>query len=387
MFRQYNSNFWILCFSMLLFMTSFNLIIPELNEFITNLGGEGQKGLIISIFTISAGLSRPFSGKLSDKIGRKKVMIIGLIISFFVSLVYPLSLSVHFFLMLRFLHGFSAGFLPTGATALVTDLLPSDRRGKGMGIWGTFISLGIGIGQATGSLIADNIGVNGLFMVSAGVAAIAGILITRAQETLQQPEKFKMSHFKIKFSDIIEPSVLPAAIVMVLTAPSSGLIFVLTPDMSGYLEINNKGWFFGFYVLSTIFIRLFTSQLSDKIGRRKTLLIGTAVLLLSMILIGTSDSVITYTLAAVIFGVATGISSPTLMAWTADLSPENRRGVGAGTMFIALEIGIMVGSLATLWLYDSTPKTIINAFLFGIGLAISSIVFLFWHLKYRKSNT
>lgn len=368
-------------------MTSFNLIIPELNDFITNLGGEGQKGLIISIFTISAGLSRPFSGKLSDKIGRKKVMIIGLTISFFVSLVYPLSLSVHFFLMLRFLHGFSAGFLPTGATALVTDLLPADRRGKGMGIWGTFISLGIGIGQATGSIIADNIGINGLFMVSAGVAAIAGILIARAQETLQQPEKFKMSHLKIKFSDVIEPSVLPAAIVMVLTAPSSGLIFVLTPDMSGYLEINNKGWFFGFYVLSTIFIRLFTSQLSDKIGRRKTLLIGTAVLLLSMILIGTSDSVITYTFAAVIFGVATGISSPTLMAWTADLSPEDRRGVGAGTMFIALEIGIMVGSLATLWLYDSTPETIINAFLFGIGLAISSILFLLWHLRYKKSNT
>ena len=154
MFRQYNSNFWILCFTMLLFMTSFNLIIPELNDFITNLGGEGQKGLIISIFTISAGLSRPFSGKLSDKIGRKKVMIIGLIISFLVSLLYPLSLSVHFFLMLRFLHGFSAGFLPTGATALVTDLLPSDRRGKGMGIWGTFISLGIGVGQATGSILS-----------------------------------------------------------------------------------------------------------------------------------------------------------------------------------------------------------------------------------------
>lgn len=387
MFRQYNSNFWILCFSMLLFMTSFNLIIPELNDFITNLGGEGQKGLIISIFTISAGLSRPFSGKLSDKIGRKKVMIIGLIISFLVSLLYPLSLSVHFFLLLRFLHGFSAGFLPTGATALVTDLLPSDRRGKGMGIWGTFISLGIGVGQATGSIIADHIGINGLFMVSAGVAAIAGILIVRTQETLQQPEKFKASHLKIKFSDVIEPSVLPAAIVMVLTAPSSGLIFVLTPDMSGYLEIDNKGWFFAFYVLSTIFIRLFTSQLSDRIGRRKTLLIGTSVLLLSMILIGTSDSVITYTIAAVIFGVATGISSPTLMAWTADLSPEDRRGVGAGTMFIALEIGIMIGSLATLWLYDSTPETIINAFLFGIGLAISSILFLLWHLKYKKSNT
>jgi MFS family permease len=137
--QTYTSSFWLTCVSMLFFMTSFNLILPELNDFITNLGGENQKGLIISIFTISAAISRPFSGKLADYIGRKKVMYFGIIISVLVSLLYPLSHSVLFFLILRFLHGFSAGFMPTGATALVTDLLPSNKRGVGMGIWGTFI--------------------------------------------------------------------------------------------------------------------------------------------------------------------------------------------------------------------------------------------------------
>jgi MFS family permease len=85
MFSGYDKNFWIICLAMLLFMISFNLIIPELNQFITNLGGEDQKGLIISLFTISAGISRPFSGKLSDKIGRKKVMIIGIVVCFVLS--------------------------------------------------------------------------------------------------------------------------------------------------------------------------------------------------------------------------------------------------------------------------------------------------------------
>jgi MFS family permease len=387
MFRTYNSNFWMISFSMLLFMTSFNLIIPELNEFITNLGGEDQKGLIITIFTISAAISRPFSGKLSDLAGRKKVMIIGIAISFIVSLLYPLSLSVHFFLLLRFIHGFSAGFLPTGATAMVTDLLPAHKRGRGMGIWGTFISLGIGIGQSFGSIITHHFGLNGLFMTSAAIGAVAGILIIRTNETLPVSTSLRLSYLKINFKDIIEPSVLPAAIVMVLTAPSSGLIFVLTPDMSGYLGIDNKGWFFAFYVISTIFIRLFTSQLSDKIGRRKTLIIGTSFLLFSMILMALANSVMSYTFAAIIFGIATGVSSPTLMAWTADLSPDHRRGVGAGTMFIALEIGIMIGSFSTLWLYNSTPQSLVNAFSFGIILAICSILFLIWHLTFKTSNT
>jgi MFS family permease len=86
MFSGYGRNFWILCTAMLMFMISFNLIIPELNDFITMLGGEDQKGLIISLFTISAGISRPFSGKLADKIGRKPVMIIGVVVSFIISL-------------------------------------------------------------------------------------------------------------------------------------------------------------------------------------------------------------------------------------------------------------------------------------------------------------
>ena len=61
---------------MLFFMISFNLIMPQLNDFITELGGATYKGLIITFFTIAAALSRPFSGKLADLIGRKKVVFI-----------------------------------------------------------------------------------------------------------------------------------------------------------------------------------------------------------------------------------------------------------------------------------------------------------------------
>jgi MFS family permease len=387
MFSGYGKNFWIICAAMLLFMISFNLIIPELNQFITNLGGEDQKGLIISLFTISAGISRPFSGKLSDKIGRKKVMIIGIVVCFIVSMLYPLTLSVFFFLILRFFHGFSTGFTPTGATALITDILPANKRGQGMGIWGTFISLGIGIGYSLGSVIFENFGMNNLFFVSAATAAFSAILILQVKETLPEPKKFQLNFLKVKWNDIFEPTVLPAAMVMFLTAPASGIIFVLTPDMSEYLGINNKGWFFGMYVISTIIIRLFTGKLSDTIGRRKTLLIGTSILVLSMYLIGSSTTITEYTIAALVFGLATGISSPTIFAWTADLSPSHRRGVGSGTMFIALEFGIMAGSMSTMYTYDNTKDTLFIGFTVGIILATTAMLYLIWHLFRRHSHT
>jgi MFS family permease len=254
-----------------------------------------------------------------------------------------------------------------------------------MGIWGTFISLGIGVGQALGSWIFMNFNYTVLFASSAVVGLISLLLSIYVRETLEVKNSFNPKMLLIKWNDVFEPSVLPASLVMFLTAASSGIIFVITPDISKFLGIQNKGWFFGIYVISTIVVRLLSGSLSDKIGRRKTLLIGNFFLMTSMISIGLSDSVIFYTIAAIIFGFATGISSPTLFAWTADLSAFDRRGVGAGTMFIALECGIMLGSLSTLVLYNSTLSTVFISFAFGAFLSFIASLYLIWHIRFRKS--
>lgn len=378
-----------LCLSMLLFVTSFNLILPELNQFITNLGSPENKGLIYTFFAISSLLSRPFSGKLSDTIGRKRVMFTGVLLSVVVSMLYPLSHSVVFFLGLRFVHGIGAGFTPTGATALVTDILPPERRGHGMGIWGTFFSLGIGLGQSLGSPIARTFGLDNLFLFASAFAVISSILLFFVKETLPKENKvkFHLGLLKIKWNDVVEPAVWPCALVMFLSAISSGIIFTITPDISEYLHIQNKGWFFMFYSFSTIGVRLFSGSVSDRIGRRKTLVMGMCLLILSMFMIGYAKTWEMYTFAAVMFGVATGISSPTLFSWTADLSLAHRRGVGSGTMFIALESGFIVGPLSTILTYDSTWQSVPRAFGLGAFLALVALLYLLWHLKYRKSAT
>jgi MFS family permease len=381
---QYGKNFWILCYSMFLFMTSFNLIIPELNGFITRLDGQDYKGLIIILFTVTAAISRPFSGKLSDTIGRKKVMIIGVLISILACALYPFSSLLSIFLCLRLLHGFCAGFFPTGATALLTDILPKDHRGKGMGVWGMFISLGIGIGQGTGSLISDTYGTDNLFFIASITALISGILLHNVKETLSNAESFKLEHLKITIDDVFEPSVQPAGIVMFLSATCSGIIFVVTPDISTYLNTGNKGWFFIFYVLTTIFIRLFFGSLSDKIGRVKTLTIGMFFLCISMIMLSFSKDIVMYSVSSIVFGIATGISSPTLFAWTADLSHPERIGIGTGTMFISLELGIMAGAASTLLTFDNSMKSIGNVFVVGVLFSAAAFLYLIIHDRTNK---
>ncbi len=384
--KNYSKNFWALSVAMFLFMTSFNLIIPELNDFITSLDGAEYKGLIISLFTITAAISRPFSGKMADVVGRKSTMYVGTIICAFVTLLYPLSGSVLFFLMLRFFHGFSTGFLPTGATALVTDLLPPTQRGYGMGVFGTGISLGIGVGQFLGTPIRQLVGMNGLFVSSALLSLVSLWIISTVKETLPNPKPFNWSVFNIKKNEIIEKDVLPVAVVMFLTAACSGLIFVITPDMSVFLGIENKGWFFVYYVLSTIVVRLTAGKVSDNIGRRQTLLIGVSILIGSMIMVGIAKDPFWYTISSVLFGVATGINSPTLFAWMADLSPAHRRGIGSGTLFISLELGILFGSASTLLVYDNTFISIFNVFIFGALMSLLALLYLIAHLLFSKTN-
>ena len=376
-----------MCWALLAFMISFNLFLPEMNDFLTDLGGGELKGFIFFMFSITALISRPFSGKLSDTIGRKKVMYIGIIIGIIATLAYPFTEVLIVFFSMRLLHGFSAGFLPTGATALVTDVLPIQGRGVAMGIWGTFISVGFGVGNFFSGMITDAVGLIGLFMVSAAFCVVAGIMIMMIKETLPNPQPFSMSLLKIKWNDVFEPTVRPAAFVMFCSATSTGVMFVTSPDMSGYMGIDNKGWFFLFYMISTIVIRLFASSLSDKIGRRKSLFIGLFFMALSMLILGLSTEWIQFTIGAIVFGISTGISSPTIFAWTADLSPEDRRGVGAGTVFMALESAIIFGAIITLTLYDSTVNTITICYLLGSSLAIIGMIYLWWHMKYKESKT
>ncbi len=369
---------------MFFFMLSFNLILPEMNGFISGLGGSEVKGSIIFLFSVAAGISRPFAGKLADLIGRKRSVYIGLAIAIAASLSYAWVGALTIFFLLRFAHGLSAGFAPTGATALLTDILPPGRKGAAMGLWGTFISLGIGVGQALGSYIFAHSNFDALFMTAAAFGILALLLMSPIKETLPQQQTFKWKQLFIKWEDVLEPSVQPAALIMLLTAISSGVIFVLTPDYSAYLGIANKGYFFGIYVLSTIGIRLVFSSLSDRIGRRETMLIGCSLLVISMTLLGFSDDIWSYSFAATIFGLATGISSPTLFAWTADLSLAHRRGTGSGTLFIALEIGILIGSGLTFLFYNNSIESARTCLFIAAGFGGIAVLALLLQLRKIK---
>ncbi|AGA78447.1 MFS transporter [Echinicola vietnamensis] len=366
-----------LCLSSFLFFASFNMIIPELPAYLTSLGGEDYKGLIISLFTLTAGLSRPFSGKLADRIGRVPVMIFGAGVCLVVSLLYPLISGVAGFLCLRFLHGFSTGFTPTGISAYVADIVPFNRRGEAMGLQSLFSSLGMAAGPALGGYIASIHGITPLFYCSSGVALVSILLLIRLKETVPETEAFHVGHFKLKKDELFEKSVLSPCFVLFFSYLSFGIILTIIPDFSASLNIANKGIFFAVFTLSSLAIRLLAGRASDRYGRIPVLKAATFCLAMAMTATAFSHTKEMLVFSGILFGFSLGMTSPTIAAWTIDLSLSKFRGRGLATMYIALEAGIGIGALGSGWVYGNQQERFPLVFLLGTAGAIIAFIYLF----------
>lgn len=371
----YTIQFVLLCLSGFLFFSSFNLIIPELPNYLTSLGGEDYKGLIIALFTVTAGLSRPFSGKLADKVGRVPVMIFGAMISGIAALMYPMVSSVVGFFLLRFFHGFSTGFKPTGTSAYVADIIPINRRGEAMGILGFFSSIGMAVGPAIGAWLASTYSLNVMFYVSSVFAISSVAILIGMKETLPNRESLRLDHFMIKPNDIYEPRVFPAALFMLLCLYPFGAILTVVPDFSEYLQIPNKGLFFTTFTLASLLVRFLAGKASDIYGRVPVLKVAALLLILALLLIGFATSQVQLLVGAFIFGLGVGAGSPTAFAWTIDLSDELHRGKGIATMYIALEIGIGVGAFSSGLIYQNDIGNM--PWVFGVAAFLSFLAFIY----------
>lgn len=377
----YNIQFGLVCLSSLLFSASFNMLIPELPEYLSGLGGAEYKGLIIALFTLTAGISRPFSGRLTDTMGRIPVMAVGSIVCFVCGLLYPVLTTVSGFLFLRLAHGFSTGFKPTATAAYVADIIPRERWGEALGIHGLCFSTGMAIGPAIGSTIKIYSSMNMLFYASSVFALLSIIILMNMKETLKYKQRFSLRILKISRKDIIAVEVLPAAVVTFLSYMAYGVILTLIPDWSQHLGIANKGMFFMVFTIASLLIRFGAGKASDKYGRLKLINIGLILLIVSLFISGFSTTSLGLLFGASVYGVATGIVSPALNAWTVDMSFPEHRGKAMATMYIALEAGIGLGALFAGWVYQDVITKIPGVMYLSCGTTFLALAYVWFKMK------
>lgn len=394
--KEYSISFWLLCLNMLVFMMSFTMLLPEMNDYITGLGpgGADKKWMILGVWTFAAAIARPFSGKIADNISRKSVMYFGTFVSVICCLIYPLFGTVLGFLLIRFLHGFSTGFHPTGATALIADIIPKGKRGEAMGLFGVTISMGFSAGQAIGSPVKVAMGINALFTTGAVLGTLSLILLYFVVEKNKPLQVAKAQGIKEplvkkvwpRLNEIIAPEVVTPSLLMYLTAMCSGIYMMSVPDFSAHLGLENKGIFYLVNVSFMIVTRFLSGKFYDKFGPRKNLNVGLVLLITAALITGTSDTIAQFLFSSIVFGIAASICSPALFAWTADLANPIFKGRGMSTMFIALELGIASGTFLTQKIYNNNPDNFLQLFGTMAGICALGVVYLFLTKRFSSNS-
>jgi MFS family permease len=396
--RAYPAAFWLLCLNLLVFVMSFNMLLPEMNAYLTELGGADHKWMILGLWTIAAAFARPFSGKIADNISRKSVMYFGILVSVIICFLYPHFISVTGFLVLRFLHGFSTGFHPTGATALIADIVPQGKRGEAMGLFGITVSIGFSAGQAIGSPITIAFGSEGLFMTAAlmGLASLFLLLLVKEDKSIWMAKQefhengdlvkglSRIQKIVPKWREIFAPEVVQPSLIMFITAMISGVYLVTVPDMSDYLGIKNKGMFYLVNVIFMVITRFLAGRLYDRLGARRNLYIGLGLMIAGVVITGTSTTVAQFLFSSIVYGVAASICSPVLFAWTADLSNPAFKGRGMSTMFVALELGFAAGAYMCWIVYGNNYANFLQLYLACAALCVVGIVYLFLTRRIKR---
>lgn len=352
------------------------MILPELPAYLDAMGGQAYKGAIIGLFTITACISRPFSGRLSDTIGRVPVILFGTLAAIVINALYVFVPTVLGFLFLRLIHGLTVGFNATGTTAYISDVVPTEKRGEAMGFFGLMNNIGAGLAPLLGSYLAQKFGVKSMFTCASVLALISASVFWNIRETLNTSIRFKPSLLQLRKQDLAEKRVWLPALIMLMMVFSFGTVLTVGFDLAEKLHAPNKGIILMILTLSSILVRVIAGKFSDRYGRKTAMFIGLTTLLTGLVMMANAGSLSTLYLSSCIIGFGNGMNNPTIFAWVTDWSHPRNKGRAISTLFIAMEAGIGIGAFLSAAIYKNKFSNIPDAFYLASFLVFVAMTLL-----------
>lgn len=358
-------------------MLGFGLVMPLLPIYARSFGATGtQLGFLTASFAITRAITTFPGGWLSDKMGRKKPIIAGLLAYSVVMALYGFSQDVNHLILLRALQGIASGIVwPVISTMIVDIVMPKDR-GKALGLYEMMWFLGMVVGPGLGGLLTDAFTIAAPFFVCGGLAFLSMILVAyTVQETAQIVNNLGTSQTKLNPSS--ETSLdrasqnnsskgvkqltpypiifLGLCITYFVTAFSSSLIQpVLSVYANEVLGISTMGVGMLFTIMGivTLFTTLPMGTAADRVGRKPILVLGVILDATSAFLIIFSGSFWPLFFVMMIRGFGRAAINPSVTAMFSNVVSDLKRGKGMGIFNSFQNVGLVVGATVGGFLYE-----------------------------------
>ena len=355
----------------------FWLMMPVLPFYLT-------MGLVLSCYTIAALCIRPFSGYLLDTFARKPLYLVAYFIFTSIFGGYLLAGTLTLFIILRIVHGVSFGMVTVGGNTVVIDIMPSSRRGEGLGYYGLANNIAMSIGPMAGLFLHDaGIGYTWIFCTSLG-SCLAGFCCATLVKT---PYKPPVKRDPISLDRFILLKGLPAGASLLLLSIPYGMTTNYVAMYARQIEINaSTGFFFTFMALGMAVSRLFSGRLVDRGKITQVISAGLVLVVFSFFLLAAcvyiirwdsqACTVVFFTIA-LLLGIGFGTMFPAYNTLFVNLAPNSQRGTATSTYLTSWDVGIGIGMLAGG--YIAEISTFDKAYLFGACLTVVSM--LYFNLK------
>ncbi len=371
--KLWTKDFLFLNLATLLLSTGFYFLMPTLPLYMADVlrSNRGQVGYIMAAFTLSALLTRPIAGYWIDRVGRKWVLVISYLLFSLTLGIYPLAASFPLLLLLRCCHVLLWGAYTLNGDTAVVDLVPSVKRGQGIGIYGLFMTLALALGPVIALSIMGKDRYDLMFL-SAMVVALFGFgLLMR----VNFPHFERRDGGPFTLADVAESSVLPLAIVQLLFGVTYGGTITFITLYAKELGIMEAGPFFLINALGITLSRLGSGQVFDRQGPKVLLSSCLALLIGGFAILALVKNHYGFYFAAFLIGFGSGVIMPTLQAMANNIVGQNRRGSANATIITGFDLGIGLGAVLLGYLSDLIGLG--NTYLVcGLIILLSLIYFL-----------
>jgi DHA1 family bicyclomycin/chloramphenicol resistance-like MFS transporter len=376
-------SFWLLVFVSALGPISMNSVLPANVAIMEDLAvSYGQAQLVLTVYLISMLVFQLVSGSLSDRFGRRSVVIGGL--AFFVagSVLCSTAQSIEWLLFGRFVQGIGGAVCISMPRTMVRDSLPRDQAASAMGYLSTVMMLAPLLGPALGGWLTQTVGWRWMYGVIAGVsflillASIFRLVETRPEST-QEQESYSFSH---ALKGLISDRQFLAT--MLIMTGSTGVYYVflagapyVTINLYGYSPAEYGVWFActGLGYMSGNFV---AGRWSVKVGAERMIKLGMIPLFISVFLVwALSPWELAFALfiPAFAFAFSNGICIPNLTSIALGVKPEFA-GTASGLMGVAqLGAGVVLSSVLGVVLAES-PVPLFTLMTLSLGIGVIGLL-------------
>ncbi|EAI4447196.1 MFS transporter [Campylobacter lari] len=298
-------------------------------------------GLIMGAFVIGALLSRLYFGSIIDGINIKKVIIFSLLFYLFINLMYLKFYNVYFLVLIRFLAGVCYGICSCACGAAIARIIPSNKRGIGIGYYATSVVLT----SALGPFLAIKLDSINLFQLSFLIASVS-IIFALVLSIFLKVRRFKKHyHVKRKFSiyNYFEKSVLNLALITFLIACPFGAIIAYMSAYTQSLNLSFAGsMFFVIYAGFSIVFRPLAGKVFDKHGANIVIIFSLFSFILCLLLLAFAKNFYMIIIAGIFCALGYANATSSAQALAIKLAPKEKMGLANSTFFLSLDFGIGV---------------------------------------------